>query len=335
MKSPITGKEMSLHKEERTMTFRKEPFNVLYHYFLCEDSKEQFTSTELDEININQLYNQYREKYNIPFPDEIKAIREKFGLSAVKMSEAFGFGVNIYRNYENGEVPNESNGKLIRLAQDTKSFQQIVKLSGTLERTAKEKILAKVDEILLAEKHSGFIIDLHEYFFGSEIPDEFSGYKKPSLEKFTEMVVCFAEKLEPYKTKLNKLLFYADFLQFKKTCYSISGSRYRAIQRGPVPMNYSSLFEYISNNNGVDIYPTEFPDGKLGEQFKPNPNRKFNPDVFSKDELTMLEYVAKNFSSLTTDAIVDLSHKEKGWKENFEHGKRLISYKYGFELKTV
>jgi hypothetical protein len=49
----------------------------------------------------------------------------------------------------------------------------------------------------------------------------------------------------------------------------------------------------------------------------------------------MLEYVAKNFSSLTTDAIVDLSHKEKGWKENFEHGKRLISYKYGFELKTV
>ena len=59
MKSPITGKEMSLHKEERTMTFRKEPFNVLYHYFLCEDSKEQFTSTELDEININQLYNQY------------------------------------------------------------------------------------------------------------------------------------------------------------------------------------------------------------------------------------------------------------------------------------
>jgi len=29
----------------------------------------------------------------------------------------------------------------------------------------------------------------------------------------------------------------------------------------------------------------------------------------------MLEYVAKNFSSLTTDAIVDLSHKEKGWKE--------------------
>jgi len=26
----------------------------------------------------------------------------------------------------------------------------------------------------------------------------------------------FCRKLEPYKTKLNKLLFYADFLQFKK-----------------------------------------------------------------------------------------------------------------------
>jgi putative zinc finger/helix-turn-helix YgiT family protein len=335
MKSPITGKEMSLHKEVRTLTFRKEQFTVLYHYFHCGESGEQFTSTELDEINIHQLYNQYREKYHIPFPDEIKAIREKYSLSAVKMAEALGFGVNMYRNYESGEVPNESNGKLIRLAQETESFQQIVKLSGTLDQKSKEKILKTIDDLLIAEHHSVYTVDLHEYFFGSRIPDEFSGYKRPSLEKFAEMVIYFAEKVQPWKTKLNKLLFYADFVYFRQTCFSMSGVRYRAIDMGPVPNNFNTIFDYLAERDDVDIYRTEFPNGSLGEQFKPNPKRSFKPELFSEGELQALDMIVQKFAPASTQDIIDISHKEKGWKENFERGKQLISYKYGFELETI
>lgn len=69
MKSPITDKEMSLHTEPQTLIFRKEEFTILHHCYLCEDSKERFTTTEIDELNINQLYNQYREKYNIPLTE--------------------------------------------------------------------------------------------------------------------------------------------------------------------------------------------------------------------------------------------------------------------------
>jgi hypothetical protein len=65
MKSPITGKEMQLKFESRKLTFRKEEFTIKYHYYLCEDTKEQFTTTEIDELNITQLYNQYRKKYNL------------------------------------------------------------------------------------------------------------------------------------------------------------------------------------------------------------------------------------------------------------------------------
>ena len=60
MKSPITGKEMLLIKESRILTFRNKEFEVVYHHYKCEDSEEFFTTTELDEINLNQLYNQYR-----------------------------------------------------------------------------------------------------------------------------------------------------------------------------------------------------------------------------------------------------------------------------------
>ena len=77
MKSPITGKKMPLIKERRLMEFRKEAFEIIFHYFKCKDSNEQFTTTALDEINMNQVYNQYRDKFNIPFPDDIIRIRKK------------------------------------------------------------------------------------------------------------------------------------------------------------------------------------------------------------------------------------------------------------------
>jgi hypothetical protein len=59
MKSPITGKEMVLVKEKRTLSFRKEEFEIVYHCYKCVDSGESFTTTQLDDLNINQLYDQY------------------------------------------------------------------------------------------------------------------------------------------------------------------------------------------------------------------------------------------------------------------------------------
>ncbi len=104
MKSPITGKEMFLKREHRNLIFRKEEYDIVYHYFLCEDTKEQFTIDELDELNLTQLYNKYRESHNLPFPDEIIETRQKYKLSATKMSEILGFGINwlqIQHNLKN------------------------------------------------------------------------------------------------------------------------------------------------------------------------------------------------------------------------------------------
>src|SRR3954463_2594736 len=105
MKSPITGSEMPVKKRKEKFEFRKETFEIMYHYYLDEASGDQFTDDHLSEINTNQLYNEYRSKYGIPYPDEIIALREKYGLSANKMSEVLGFGINVYRAYEAGEVP--------------------------------------------------------------------------------------------------------------------------------------------------------------------------------------------------------------------------------------
>ena len=126
MKSPFTGGNVSLRQENSELVFRKEKFRYTYLYYECEDTKEHFTTTEIDELNLAQVYNQYRIKYGIPFPDEIKQIREMYDLSALKMSEILGFGDNQYRLYESGGMPSEANGKVLNLIKDPAIFETFV-----------------------------------------------------------------------------------------------------------------------------------------------------------------------------------------------------------------
>jgi uncharacterized phage-associated protein len=148
------------------------------------------------------------------------------------------------------------------------------------------------------------------------------------------MVVYFSDKLSPFKTKMNKLLFYADFLMFKQSCFSISGVRYKAIDMGPVPNNFQSIFEYLANKDEIDIYTTEFPNGYTGEQFKARKDRKFNAELFTENELETLEKVATVFKETSTSDIIELSHLEEAWKKNAKE-KSVISYEYAFELNHI
>lgn len=313
------------------MKFRKEDFAVLFHFYKCEDTGEQFEDEDLANLNYNQLVNQFREKYAIPFPDQIVAIRAKYGVSASRMSEILGLGINVYRQYESGEVPSQSNARLIQLIDDPHEFKKLLNLNNIIDCKSKEKLGHLLDTVLEKMRNSKLEYQLQNYFFESSSPNSLTGYVKPNLSKLAEMVVFFAEKMQPYKTKLNKLLFYADFSMFRKTYFSISGTQYKAISMGPVPLHFNSLFDYLARNGDVDINYTTFPDGGIGEQFKPYLNRKFNPEIFTEMEREIIESVALRFKDTSTDEIIEISHREKAWIDNFP-GQNIIDYKHSFEL---
>ena len=60
MKSPLTGREMKLMSEPSTLDYKGKTYNVIHHYYLCELSNEQFTTTELDEDNLGELNKQVK-----------------------------------------------------------------------------------------------------------------------------------------------------------------------------------------------------------------------------------------------------------------------------------
>lgn len=332
MKSPITGKEMKLMREPHTLSFRKEEFEIQYHYYLCEDSGETFEDENLLQLNLTQVHNLYREKYNLPFTEEIIALREQYGLNASKMAAVLGFGTNVWRGYESGEIPNVSNGRLIQLIKDPDEFRKLLKISGVLsdgEMKKAEKALDNLAEQQAAlQKH-----DAQSFFFGYPTPNRFTGFKMPNLAKFHQMVRYFVEHDSPWKVKLNKLLFYADFLHFRRTGFGISGAQYVAIQMGPIPKHFDGLFGEALSQGILDLEIMHFENGGTGELFRPG-SQPFDKELFSPEELQTLEQVVQQFRKTNTKAIIELSHQEKGWKERIE-GKRGVEYLYGWELVNV
>ena len=328
MKSPFTGKEMKLTKDKRTVSFRKQEIEYTNLNYYCEVSKESFVTTELDELNLKIIHNKYREMNNIPFPEEISKLRKKYGLSAAKMGELFGFGPNQYALYESGEIPSLSNAKSISLALNPSIFKtMIIDNHGVLKEKDYREVMSKINADIL----DGYDSTIQNYLLGDCDPDAFTGYKTPDYEKLANMVVYFAGHLKPQKTVLNKLLFYSDFGHYKNYASSITGCRYAAIARGPVPDKFRSLFEKMENDYFIDIKYVEYPDGKVGEKFIPNSNYAFNIDLFDKTEMNMMEKVKDCFKGKTTKEVVDVSHQESAWLDNQEN-KALINYDYSFDL---
>ena len=328
MKSPITGNEMTVGKELRDMTFRKETFQVVFHYYICEDSGEQFEDEHFSALNYNQVVNQYRVRHHIPFPEQILEIRQKYNLSAARISEILGMGANSWRNYEDGEVPSRTNANLIQMISKPESFEEYLKNYSGLEEKDCDKILKTVQKLKTDSCLSND--PLYRFYKQTDIT---TGFKAFNREKTKKVILFFAERQSPYKTKMNKLLFYADFVHFRNNAQSITGLKYAAIPRGPVPNHFEYLFEALVEEGIICKETTMTSYGEV-EQILPSGKAHFDPSVFSASELEALDFVANAFKNTSASEIAEISHREPAWKENID-GNRIISFSYAFGLETV
>ena len=128
MDSPFCDGKATLIEKKCIIPYRKENFEIVRHLYRCDQTGIEFSTEEQDDEAVNKIYDAYRKKHGIPTPQQIKALREKYGLSSSKMSLILGFGINQYHNYETGEVPSLSNAKLILAAMNPEFFKTLILL---------------------------------------------------------------------------------------------------------------------------------------------------------------------------------------------------------------
>lgn len=302
-----------IFQEVRTVNFRKEEFAYV-HSGIIDSDGEMWTTSQMDEVNTSQVYNQYRFKHGIPFPDEISAIREHYGLSAAKMSQILGFGINQYRMYEDGEVPSVSNARTIMAAREKAVFLSFIEASKG-EIGEHEYIRVK-NKVLHADGD----------YTSVNHPSEYTGFRSMSLTKILNVVQFFIAKIgATFITKMNKLLFYVDFLHYRRYGYGITGITYKALPYGPVPENWGTLYGSLP---GVEMEEYVYPNGLSGVRLESAIN---NTQAFTESELDAVETVCKLFEATSAGEISQISHCEKGWRDNQQNRGR-ISYQFAFDL---
>ncbi|MDE7090669.1 MAG: DUF4065 domain-containing protein [Bacteroidales bacterium] len=300
-------------QEVRTATFRKEEFSYI-HTGIIDEEGEMWTTTEMDEANIFQVYNQYRLKHGIPFPDEISGIREHYGLSAAKMAQILGFGINQYRMYEDGEVPSVSNARTIIAAREKAVFMSFVEAAKSeMSEQEYQRIKKKVEAADGDYKSIGQ-------------PSEYTGFRSMSIDKIANIVQAIIANIgSTFVTKMNKLLFYADFMHYKQHGYGITGITYKALPYGPVPEQWGKLYSSLP---GIDMAEFVYSSGQSGIRLEAVEKAE---NILSDTELNTVKMVCGLFAEMNAGEISQTSHLEKGWIEN-KDSRSAISYQNAFAL---
>lgn len=312
--------------KKKDIMVRGESITVDMEYQRCSKCGEEFLIPNLDNDPFERAYHLYRAKHGMLQPEEIQQFRRNYDITQAELSKLLGLGGATLSRYETGEIQNKTHDTLLRMAMEPANLRELVYNSTDIFSSDKRnKILHLIDS--RTEPKIGIFDRVITVTFQHNDPDEFSGFRKFEKEKFFNAILYFC-KNGAIKTKLNKLLFYADFKHFKENAVSITGVRYAKIPFGPAPDNYDIYYSILIKQGAIEVEEMDYGEYS-GEKYiaKEEPNL----NIFTESELYSLVSVNEHFKASNAKILSDFSHTEKGYQDT-EVGKP-ISYHFAQYLK--
>lgn len=133
--------------------------------------------------------------------------------------------------------------------------------------------------------------------------------------RFEELILLLAKLSEEDEhfgaTKLNKLLFYCDFLAYAHLGAPLTGAPYQKLEYGPAPRPLKPTLAKLVREGRL---AEEQRDRFSLQQKRPVALREADRSLFSEDEIELIESMVAKFRSESATAISDLSHQLPGWK---------------------
>lgn len=309
-----------------THEIKGEEFEENVEKFICQHCGEEIIEDEDFDRSLLNAFNNYRKKHNLLLPDEIKNIRDAYGLSQRALSRLLEWGQVTIHRYENGSLQDTAHDQMLSfIKQPDNMLELLEKNKGNISDKLYNKIKEKAEELLLRESLTDNIIIRRL----QTLPDIYRGNKEFDIEKFYNIILFFSQNIPKlWKTKLLKLIFYAEFLNFKQKQVSIAGTPFIHWAHGPVPKRVYALFDIlIEDYNVIELQDvSEFYDGSIIKNKK-----DFDSSIFSKDELDILNFVLNKFQNYTSNQLCKLTHGEVVYIKT-KHNE-FMSYEFAKEIK--
>lgn len=111
-------------------------------------------------------------------------------------------------------------------------------------------------------------------------------------------------------TKLNKILYFSDFIHYAKTGEAITGGEYMKLPQGPAPHQMKPVLRELFENNDMVIQERDY-FGKV--QKKPIPLREANLGIFSAEIVARIDSIIEVLSDHNASQVSVLSH-DRAWR---------------------
>jgi len=318
---------VAVNTRYETYPVRGTDIRVRAEVAVCEDCGAVVPDEALDERNLRKAFDVYRGRKNILGPRDIRRIRERYGLSQRGFSRLLGFGDVTIHRYETGAVPDEAHNALIRHVGD----------AGNMRAWLRDRADDLPDHVVetvtehLAREEAGEREMLSKVMGDDQsMRRSIRGYAHFSPEKVAEVVRYFAKEISDlWQTKLAKLLWYADFLHYRRHAVSITGLRYAHMPFGPGPDRYDALLQLLQESGHIVKRP-KVQYHFEGEIIEPSADVECTDPHLDGEEWETVRAVASELGHLTSQALSDRSHRELAWLETGEGD--LIPYSYARDL---
>jgi hypothetical protein len=137
----------------------------------------------------------------------------------------------------------------------------------------------------------------------------------PDRDKFRELILLVAELSEgdrPFgATKLNKLLFYIDFLAFLLHGKAVTGQRYQKLENGPAPRALVPVTKEMEAQEEIAFVTRNY-HGK--EQRRIVALRSPDLSGFSGQEVQLINDIIEECRGKSAAEMSEMSHQFIGWE---------------------
>jgi uncharacterized phage-associated protein len=145
-----------------------------------------------------------------------------------------------------------------------------------------------------------------------------NGYAAISLDKLKNVMIAILERSkEVWCTKMNKLLFYVDFLSYRERGMSMTGLTYRAIDYGPVPEKWNKVYSQFDDIQQVLQQIGNY-EGTILQT-----KSHIDNEVLTDEEIKIIDIVCNKFGNYSSQAISTISHEESAWKNHYQQAERI------------
>jgi putative zinc finger/helix-turn-helix YgiT family protein len=323
---PICEKvtECSQHDVKEIYTIKGEEVSVNVKYFTCNECNEKFEKSDEGEDYLQLAYNKYRQLHDMIQPEDITNFRKSYNLTQKELSGLLGWGGATLSRYENGALQDTTHDNMLKLIMKPDNLLSLIKSQhGVLDDEKEDKLIKILGKQL--EDSCSFNTIITNWYADHQ-PSIASGFKRFDFNKFSQAILFFTKE-RVFKSKLCKLMFYADFKYYKENAISITGSKYAHGFHGPIPDNFEILFATLLHENKIQTEEKDF-GNFIGELFQSKQDADLG--VFSNDEIETLVNIRSHFKDFTATQIREFSHREKGYEETIDG--QIINYEYANDL---